>query len=109
MSGAKRGRKPGTPKTGGRQVGTPNKSTAEQKAALEAAAQQRGVKMIEILESIAERGSPDAARVSAATALLDRGFGRPRQALEHSGTEGEPVQIGLVKCVIVDPKERNAG
>jgi hypothetical protein len=32
-----------------------------------------------------------AARVSAASVLLDRGHGRPRQELEHSGLDGKEL------------------
>lgn len=39
--------------------------------------------------------APPAARVSAACALLDRGYGKPVQAMEHSGPEGEPIQYKL--------------
>jgi hypothetical protein len=35
--------------------------------------------------------SPAAARVAAAQAVLDRGWGRPVQALEHSGPEGSAL------------------
>ena len=38
--------------------------------------------------------SPAAARVSAANSLLDRGWGRPTQALEHSGPDGGPIPTG---------------
>jgi hypothetical protein len=37
MEPAKRGKKPGSPKTGGRKKGTPNKASVEVKAALEKA------------------------------------------------------------------------
>jgi hypothetical protein len=33
--------------------------------------------------------------VSAATALLDRGYGKPVQAMEHSGPDGEPIPTSL--------------
>jgi hypothetical protein len=42
------------------------------------------------------RERPDAsgaARVAAATAVLDRGHGKPRQALEHGGDRGGAIQI----------------
>ena len=42
---------------------------------------------IKILAGIAKDGTNDAARVSAAVALLDRGWGKPRQA--HTGEENE--------------------
>jgi hypothetical protein len=46
---------------------------------------------LEALVEIIESGSPDAARVAAAVALLDRAYGKPRQAIEHSGVDGLPV------------------
>jgi Family of unknown function (DUF5681) len=44
---------------------------------------------IETLVRIMQRGRPDGARVSAAVAILDRAWGKPVQAVEHSGPEGE--------------------
>lgn len=38
--------------------------------------------------------APAAARVAAANSILDRGWGKPMQALEHSGG---PVAIEIVK------------
>jgi hypothetical protein len=37
--------------------------------------------------------APGAARVAAANAVLDRGHGKPRQALEHGGDGGAAIQI----------------
>jgi hypothetical protein len=37
------------------------------------------------------RGRNESARVAAAQAVLDRGWGRPVQALEHSGPEGSTL------------------
>jgi hypothetical protein len=48
---------------------------------------------IETLVDICRNSSNDSARVSAANALLDRGWGKPTQALEHSGLGGGPVQL----------------
>ena len=48
--------------------------------------------------------APHAARVSAATALLDRGHGKPRQELEHSGAEGKdliPAEPDMSKLALV--------
>ncbi len=47
---------------------------------------------IQALVDIAERGEHEAARVSAATALLDRGWGRPTQPL--AGDDDMPA-IGI--------------
>src|SRR4051794_9051766 len=49
---------------------------------------------IKVLAGIAQNGQTDAARVAAACALLDRGWGRPAQA--HTGEEGE----GSIRVII---------
>lgn len=73
-------------KTGGRTAGTPNKATAD----IKAAAALHGPRMIEVLASIAvDEERPESSRVAAATALLDRGFGKPAQAITGDG--GGPV------------------
>jgi hypothetical protein len=38
-----------------------------------------------LVEVCGNRDAPPAARVAAATALLDRAYGKPRQAVEHAG------------------------
>ena len=76
-------------KTGGRKPGTPNKATAD----IKAAASQHGPQALAALIEIATNGeAPAAARVSAAVALLDRGFGKPGQSVEVTGAGGGPVQ-----------------
>ena len=64
-------------KTGGRRKGTPNKVTAE----IRGAAQQYTMQALEVLAHVAQHGESESARVSAACALLDRGHGRPTQAV----------------------------
>lgn len=74
-------------KTGGRVKGTPNKATAD----IKAAAALHGPRMLHVLAEIAEdEEAPHPARVSAATALLDRGFGKPAQAVV--GDPERPLQ-----------------
>jgi hypothetical protein len=100
MSTAKKpGRPPGKPKTGGRKKGTPNKVTADVKAV----AQQYGREAIESLVEIM-RGTdyPPAARVSASKELLDRAYGKPQQAIEHSGKVDRPLVI------VLDDEDANA-
>lgn len=79
------GSKPGE-RRGGRQKGTRNKSTIAQGAALSELAQKHTKEALRTLVSVATSGESEAARVSAAVAILDRGYGKPPQALEHSGT-----------------------
>lgn len=45
------------------------------------------------LAEIAENGEKEAARVSAAIALLDRGYGKPHQAVELQGAGGGPMVV----------------
>jgi hypothetical protein len=63
----------GSPKTGGRQKGTPNKVTAD----LQEAAQAYTPAALKTLNEICVGGESEAARVAAANSLLDRGHGRP--------------------------------
>jgi hypothetical protein len=69
-------------KTGGRQKGTPNKATADVKAA----AQKYTTEAVETLALIMRKGESEQARVTAADKLLDRGHGKATQAVEHSGS-----------------------
>lgn len=39
-----------------------------------------------------DKQAPHSARVSAATAILDRAYGKPSQSHEHSGPGGAPIQ-----------------
>ena len=71
-------------KTGGRVAGTPNKATAS----IREAAQQYTETALETLVAVmGDETAPPAARVAAANSLLDRGHGKPRQALDvdHKG------------------------
>ena len=45
------------------------------------------------LADIAQNSSSDAAKVSAVNALLDRGYGKPSQALEHETKDGELISF----------------
>lgn len=45
-------------------------------------------KALKTLADIAAKGESESARVSAATAILDRAYGKPSQAVRHSGTIG---------------------
>ena len=87
MSGG--GSKPGE-RRGGRQAVTPNKVTAE----LASLARIHTMEALAALIRIAnDPDAPAAARISAANAVLDRGHGKPRQALEHGGDGRNPIQI----------------
>ena len=71
-------------KTGGRQAGTPNKTTASIR---EAAQQYTDEALKTLVEVMGDETAPHAAGVAAANSLLDRGHGKPRQELDvdHKG------------------------
>jgi hypothetical protein len=48
-----------------------------------------------IVTVMGDMKAPASARVAAASELLDRGWGRPTAALEHSGPDGGPLPIAL--------------
>ena len=52
------------------------------------------------LAQIAQSGEGEAARVSAATAILDRAYGKPPQSLEHSGKDGAPLMPPSITFVL---------
>ena len=70
----------------GRRKGAKDKATLEQGAALSELARIHTKAALETLVSVARSSESDAARVSAAVAILDRGYGKPPQSHEHSGT-----------------------
>ena len=72
-------------KTGGRKAGTPNKATAD----IKAIAQPYGPDAVSALVKIMKNeAAPEAARVRAASELLDRGYGKARQAIDLGGQGG---------------------
>ncbi len=66
--------------------------------ALEIGSQARvhGPSMIKVLQGIAQsRKAPPAARTAAANSLLDRGYGKPAQAIQIKGDPDSPVIFNL--------------
>ena len=49
-------------------------------------------------------GESDAARVSAAVAILDRGYGRPPQSVEATSKDGGPIQTSYISCIKCENK-----
>lgn len=84
------GRRPGA----GRKKGSRNKATEEQQRTLCELAQSHTETAIEVLVEIAQEGESEASRVSAANAILNRGYGTPPQSVELSGE--------VVKVVITE-------
>lgn len=76
----------------GRKKGTPNKITAE----IKALAQVHAATAIRELARLALKAESEAARVAAIKELLDRGYGKPAQEIQHSGEIGvtrDPTQL----------------
>lgn len=86
----------------GRKRGRPDRATAEQKEGLEERARKHVDVALQTLVEIATNGDSEPARVTAANSLLDRGYGKPRQAVEHSGEGGGPLLV-TVTHRIIDP------
>lgn len=82
------GKRPGA----GRKPGGKNRATKEAKATLGDLARQHtgdAIKaLVRVMNDTEQSGS---AVVAAANSLLDRGYGKPIQAVEHSGQDGEPM------------------
>ena len=72
----------------GRKAGIPNKATGE----IRDLAKQYTAKALRALVDVLEDSDSDPARVSAANAILDRGWGRPSQTVEHGGLGGGPIK-----------------
>jgi hypothetical protein len=79
-------------KTGGRQAGTPNKTTAE----IKEVARQYGTEAVEKLAELMRNNDNPQVQRAAAEALLDRGYGRPSQAVEAN------VEV-VTRAIYVDP------
>lgn len=78
---------------GGARPGAGRKAGKVSKAKRELAdmAKDHAEMALRTLAEIAQNGESEAARVSAATAILDRGYGKPAQAVQHTGKDGGPV------------------
>ncbi len=89
----KTGKGPGGARPGaGRPKGAKNKLNEATKQSLWELAMQAAPDALQTLIEVSkDRTAPPAARISAATSILDRALGKPKQAVEHSGPEGDPI------------------
>ncbi|MDY8108270.1 hypothetical protein U0C82_03785 [Fulvimarina sp. 2208YS6-2-32] len=83
------GKRPGA----GRKKGNQDAATLGQKATIAELARGYADDAMGVLHQIAMTGESEAARVSASNAILDRAFGKPAQAMEHSGPDGSPLNL----------------
>lgn len=74
-------------KTGGRKKGTTNKATADIKAIASVYGPGAVKKLAEMAGLVKgkEAATSEQARVAAVKEILDRGYGKPNQPLEHGG------------------------
>lgn len=88
----------------GRPAGSPNRATKEAGARLSELAQARAEDALAVLaEVMQDETQTGSARIAAATALLDRGFGRPGQAMQiDTNAVEQPTRI--IICG-VDPED----
>lgn len=78
---ARGGKRPGA----GRKPGSRDRLTREAGATISELAREHTDLALSVLAEVARGGSSDSAKVAAANALLDRGYGKPPQSIEHSG------------------------
>jgi hypothetical protein len=79
----------------GRPTGSLNKTNSEQSLRLSELAKDFTSDALLTLVDVAKNGRSDAARVSAANALLDRGYGKPAIKEEIEGIDLPPVVIQI--------------
>lgn len=96
-SSGRGGARPGA----GRPKGTPNRATVDQKARLSELARSHADLAFAALVEVAQTAPSDSVRVSAAIAILDRGFGRPGMIVEQ-----EPVEEDIISRVLREIAER---
>lgn len=78
------GKRPGA----GRRKGSQNKVNAERRETVSEMARGYAHDAMVSLHEIALNGESEAARVSAANAILDRAYGKPKQAMDHTSSDG---------------------
>ncbi len=61
-----------------------------------AAAREEGPASLATLVALRDTSAVDAVRVSACREILDRGYGKPAQAVQLTGADGGPVQTEVV-------------
>ncbi len=100
MATGRGGKRPGA----GRPKGSRSAATKQEQATISELAKAYGEKAIKSLAQIAMSGESEAARVSAANALLDRGYGKPVQGMDLTSSDGSMTPQIITRRVI-DPKD----
>lgn len=89
---ARGGKRPGA----GRKPGT---VTSAKRALADLAKDHAEAAMKTLVEIAKDKQAPHAARVSAATAILDRGYGKPAQAMTVGNPDGTPMGPSIIQIV----------
>jgi phage gp46-like protein len=93
------GKRPGA----GRPKASKSKATAEARATISERAKEYTDEALQALADILKsQNAPAAAKVSAATALLDRGYGKPVQSTELSNPDGSLNNQPTIQIVNAD-------
>lgn len=75
-------------------AGRPAGAVSQARRDLAEAARDYTDAALQVLRDVmADAATPPGARIAAAVAILDRGHGKPRQAVELAGDGGGPVQV----------------
>jgi hypothetical protein len=77
----------------GRKPGSRTRANRNETMSLAEAARSHAPVALETLVDICRNGESESARVSAANALLDRGYGRPKDRVELTGKDGAAVAV----------------
>ena len=79
----------------GRPAGSANRATVDMKSRLSELAREYTWSAFDTLVDVCENGQSESARIAAASALLDRGFGKPREAGMDQYSERKPWDLDL--------------
>lgn len=87
---------------GGKRPGAgrkPGKVGAAKRDLMSMAKEHAHAALITLVEIAKDSRAPHAARVSAATAILDRGYGKPSQAMTVGNPDGTPMGPSIIQIV----------
>ena len=100
MATGRGGKRPGA----GRPKGSRSAATVQQQATISDLAKQHCPDALKALLEIVQGGESESARVSAANSILDRGYGKPVQALDHSSTDGSMTPKPVIDVTTLSTK-----
>lgn len=97
-------------KHGGSRPGAGRKKgeVSQAKRQLADMAKDHAEQALQVLVNIALSGESEAARVSAANAILDRGYGKPMQGVDHTSSDGSMKPPTLIQLVPLKGNDSSA-